>query len=88
MPPVCMGDALHDRESQASAATGPRDITAGEAVEGPPRQLRRKPGTRIGDRELGPAVEPPRRLVQTMTALWSEDVQREGTSRVTWEIEP
>jgi uncharacterized protein YndB with AHSA1/START domain len=33
-------------------------------------------------------VDPPRRLVQTMTALWGEDVQREGTSRITWEIEP
>ncbi len=33
-------------------------------------------------------VEPPRRLVQSFTALWSEDVQHEGESRVTWEIEP
>lgn len=33
-------------------------------------------------------VDPPRRLVQTMRALWSEDVRSEGTSRVTWEIEP
>jgi uncharacterized protein YndB with AHSA1/START domain len=33
-------------------------------------------------------VDPPRRLVQTFTALWSEDVKREGSSRVTWEIEP
>jgi uncharacterized protein YndB with AHSA1/START domain len=33
-------------------------------------------------------VEPPRRLVQSFTALWSEEVEREGTSRVTWEIEP
>jgi uncharacterized protein YndB with AHSA1/START domain len=33
-------------------------------------------------------VEPPRRLVQTMTALWGDDVKAEGTSRVTWEIEP
>jgi uncharacterized protein YndB with AHSA1/START domain/DNA-binding transcriptional ArsR family regulator len=33
-------------------------------------------------------VDPPRRLVQTMLALWSEDVKKEGTSRVTWEIEP
>jgi uncharacterized protein YndB with AHSA1/START domain len=33
-------------------------------------------------------VDPPRRLVQTFTALWSEDVKKEGTSRVTWEIEP
>jgi uncharacterized protein YndB with AHSA1/START domain/DNA-binding transcriptional ArsR family regulator len=33
-------------------------------------------------------VDPPRRLVQSFNALWSEDVKREGTSRVTWEIEP
>lgn len=32
-------------------------------------------------------VAPPRRLVQTFRALWSDDVKREGTSRVTWEIE-
>jgi uncharacterized protein YndB with AHSA1/START domain/biotin operon repressor len=33
-------------------------------------------------------VDPPRRLVQTMVALWGEDVKSEGTSRITWEIEP
>jgi uncharacterized protein YndB with AHSA1/START domain len=33
-------------------------------------------------------VDPPRRLVQSFNALWSEEVQKEGTSRVTWEIEP
>jgi uncharacterized protein YndB with AHSA1/START domain len=33
-------------------------------------------------------VDPPRRLVQTMHTLWSEKAEREGTSRVTWEIEP
>ena len=33
-------------------------------------------------------VDPPRRLVQTMTALWSDEVKSEGASRVTWEIEP
>jgi len=33
-------------------------------------------------------VDPPRRLVQSMVALWSDDVKNEGTSRVTWEIEP
>jgi uncharacterized protein YndB with AHSA1/START domain len=33
-------------------------------------------------------VDPPRRLVQTFNALWSEDVRSEGTSRVTWEIAP
>src|SRR5919199_33741 len=32
-------------------------------------------------------VDPPRRLVQSFNALWSDDVKTEGTSRVTWEIE-
>ena len=33
-------------------------------------------------------VEPPRKLVQSMVALWGEDVKSEGTSRITWEITP
>ena len=33
-------------------------------------------------------VDPPRRLVHSMLALWSDEVKGEGTSRVTWEIEP
>ncbi len=33
-------------------------------------------------------VDPPRRLVHTMTALWSDEVKQEGSSRVTWEIQP
>ena len=33
-------------------------------------------------------VDPPRRLVQSYKALWGEEVKREATSRVTWEIEP
>jgi uncharacterized protein YndB with AHSA1/START domain/DNA-binding transcriptional ArsR family regulator len=33
-------------------------------------------------------VDPPRRLVQTMVALWGDEVKAEPTSRVTWEIEP
>ena len=55
-------------------------------------------GSRIRDERPGPAgllgegeileVDPPRRLVQTMTALWSDEVKSEGASRVTWEIEP
>jgi uncharacterized protein YndB with AHSA1/START domain/DNA-binding transcriptional ArsR family regulator len=32
-------------------------------------------------------VEPPTRLVQSFTALWSDEVKAQGTSRVTWEIE-
>ena len=34
-------------------------------------------------------VDPPRRLVQTMRALWCDDVEgRAAPSRITWEIEP
>jgi uncharacterized protein YndB with AHSA1/START domain/DNA-binding transcriptional ArsR family regulator len=33
-------------------------------------------------------VDPPRRLVQSFNALWSDDLRSEGTSRVTYEIEP
>ncbi len=33
-------------------------------------------------------LDPPRRLVQSFNALWGDDVKREATSRVTWEIEP
>jgi uncharacterized protein YndB with AHSA1/START domain len=33
-------------------------------------------------------VDPPKRLVQTFTALWSDEVKAAGASRVTWEIEP
>ena len=33
-------------------------------------------------------VDPPRRLVQSVVALWSDEVKSEGTSRVIWEIEP
>jgi uncharacterized protein YndB with AHSA1/START domain/DNA-binding transcriptional ArsR family regulator len=33
-------------------------------------------------------VDPPRKLVQSMNVLWSDDARAEATSRVTWEIEP
>ena len=31
-------------------------------------------------------VDPPNRLVQTFTALWSDEVEAVGESRITWEI--
>ncbi len=33
-------------------------------------------------------VDPPNRLVQSFNAKWNDAVEREGRSRVTWEIEP
>jgi uncharacterized protein YndB with AHSA1/START domain len=51
-----------------------------------------KMGARDGSVALGEGknleVDPPRRLVQSMVALWSDEVKSEGTSRITWEIEP
>jgi uncharacterized protein YndB with AHSA1/START domain len=44
-------------------------------------------GQLIGDGE-NLEVDPPRRLVQSFRALWDDDVKREGTSRITWEIQP
>ena len=51
-----------------------------------------------GDLTVGPGmdilegenleVDPPRRLVQSNRALWSDAVKSEGASRVTWEITP
>jgi uncharacterized protein YndB with AHSA1/START domain len=57
--------------------------TPGSRYEGVHPQA---PGAIIEGENL--EVDPPRRLVQTFRALWSDDVKSEGTSRVTWEIEP
>jgi uncharacterized protein YndB with AHSA1/START domain len=45
------------------------------------------PDAPLGDGE-NLEVDPPRRLVQSMQVYWSEEAKAEGTSRVTWEIEP
>ncbi|MGB7817884.1 MAG: SRPBCC domain-containing protein [Ornithinibacter sp.] len=43
------------------------------------------------DRELSRGenlvVDPPRRLVQSLVTTWSDEVQAQGTTRVTWDIE-
>ncbi len=44
------------------------------------------PGGLLADGEVL-EIDPPRKLVHTMTALWGDDVKGEGSSRVTWEIE-
>jgi uncharacterized protein YndB with AHSA1/START domain len=48
-------------------------------------------GVAKSDMELGEGeileIDPPRRLVHTMTALWSDEVKSEGASRVSWDIE-
>ena len=57
--------------------------TAGAHLAGIPRQA---PELTIFDGEVL-EVDPPRRLVHSYRAQWSDEVKAEGTSRVTWEIE-
>jgi len=58
------------------------DWTAGSGYEGVTAAA---PGPIVTGENL--EVDPPRRLVQSFNALWSDDVKGEETSRVTWEIE-
>ena len=60
------------------------DWTPGSRYEGRPDK---RPELLICEGE-NLEVDPPRRLVQSFRALWSEEVKLEGTSRVTWLIEP
>src|SRR3954453_3762985 len=58
------------------------DWTPGSSYEG----VHPRGGTIAAGENL--EVDPPRRLVQSFNALWADEVRAEGTSRVTWEIEP
>jgi DNA-binding transcriptional ArsR family regulator/uncharacterized protein YndB with AHSA1/START domain len=63
------------------------DWTQGSSYEARTTEDNGAPGMPISEGE-NLEVDPPRRLVQTFRALWSDAVKGEGTSRVTWEIEP
>jgi uncharacterized protein YndB with AHSA1/START domain len=83
--PERLWQAITDPEIRAKYNFGTRqisDFTPGSRVEVT------HPG---GDGLLGEGqnleVDPPRRLVQSMVALWSDEAKAEGTSRVTWDIE-
>jgi uncharacterized protein YndB with AHSA1/START domain/DNA-binding transcriptional ArsR family regulator len=49
-------------------------------------EMRHPAGGLLGDGEVL-AIDRPWRLVHTMTARWGTEVEAEGASRVTWEIE-
>jgi uncharacterized protein YndB with AHSA1/START domain len=84
--PERLWEAITNPEIRARYHFGNRvgtDWTPGSRYEvGNPRA----PGLLIEGENL--EVDPPRRLVQSMVALWSADVKAEGASRVTWEIQP
>jgi len=84
--PEGLWEAITDGEIRSKYNFGARissDWTAGSRYE------MGRPGMSglLGEGEIL-EVDPPRRLVHTMTALWSDEVKSEGASRVTWEIEP
>jgi uncharacterized protein YndB with AHSA1/START domain/DNA-binding transcriptional ArsR family regulator len=83
--PERLWDAITDPEIRSKYNFGARavsDWTPGAKVElGHPSA----PGL-LADGEVLEAA-PPRRLVHTMTALWSDEVASAGPTRVTWEIE-
>jgi uncharacterized protein YndB with AHSA1/START domain/DNA-binding transcriptional ArsR family regulator len=84
--PERLWEAITDPEMRSKYSFGMRvrsDWTPGSRYEA---SHPRAPGLLAEGENL--EVDPPRRLVQSFRALWSEDVKREGTSRVTWEIEP
>src|SRR3954467_14879170 len=83
--PERLWQAITDSEMRAKYSFGVRtdsDWTEGsEYRSAVPEVIDIAEGEQVG-------AAPPRRLVQTFTALWSDDVKAVGTSRVTWEIEP
>src|SRR5262245_37623518 len=83
--PERLWEAITDGEIRAKYTFGVRvtsDFTPRSRYE-----MHAQGAPAIGEGE-NVEVAPPRRLVQSMRALWSGDVKSEGTSRVTWEIEP
>ena len=82
--PERLWEAITDPDVRSKYTFGARftsDWTVGAKVE------MSHPGGLLGEGEIL-EVDPPRRLVQTMVSLWSDEVKAEGASRVTWEIEP
>jgi uncharacterized protein YndB with AHSA1/START domain len=88
--PERLWQAITDPELRAKYTFGVRvesDWTKGSAYRGMAGATTVSPGVPILEGE-NLEVDPPRRLVQSFRALWSDDVKREGTSRVTWTIAP
>jgi uncharacterized protein YndB with AHSA1/START domain len=84
--PERLWEAITDSEIRSKYSFGVSinsDWTPGSSYEAvhPSASMRISEGENL-------EVDPPHRLVQSFNALWSDDVKSEGTSRVTWEIEP
>ena len=84
-PPERVWEAITDPQMRAKYSFGVEtksDWTPGSSYEaGVPGVIDISAGENL-------EVDPPRRLVQSMTALWSDEVKAAGSSRVTWELAP
>jgi uncharacterized protein YndB with AHSA1/START domain len=88
--PERLWQAITDHALRARYAFGVAtysDWTPGSTYQSRTTELTVAPGMSIAEGE-NLEVVPPRRLVQSFRALWSDEVKAEGHSRVTWEIEP
>jgi uncharacterized protein YndB with AHSA1/START domain len=83
--PERLWDAITDGDAREKYNFGAR--VESEWKPGARMELKHPVGGLLGEGEVLEA-DPPRRLVHTMTALWSDEAKQEGASRVTWEIEP
>ena len=84
--PEQLWEAITDAEIRAKYNFGAAIVS--DWTEGSSFTFSHASGGRVLGEGRNLVVDPPRRLVQTMTALWGEDVKAEGESRITWEIEP
>lgn len=83
---AALTDPLQRREYAFGVAMH-SDWKPGSPWRGQTTELNHQAGFDISEGEVVEA-DPPRRLVQTFRALWSDAVKAEGTSRLTWTIEP
>jgi uncharacterized protein YndB with AHSA1/START domain/DNA-binding transcriptional ArsR family regulator len=84
--PERLWEAITDREQRAKFQFGA--YVYADWIPGSHIEMRAPDATNpFGEGETLEA-DPPRRLVHTLVALWSDEVKSEGASRVTWEIEP
>ena len=85
--PERLWEAITDREIRSKYQFGDRDQLGLDARlalrDGPPRRCPACSAKARTSRSTRPAG-----WCRRMVALWGDDVKAEGTSRVTWEIEP
>ncbi len=82
--PDKLWQAITDEETRSKYQFGAR--VKSSFAKGASYEMSTPDGMPLGEGEIV-ETDPPRRLVQTMRALWGDDVKEEGTTRITWEIE-